>query len=150
MNDDVLIHRLAADDLANLVIGDFVASGQTRDVYVWRPDPSCVVKVQRFGAPWFQNITEYETWHAARGTPAEKWLAPVCWCSRSGHILVQKRTYPTDKPLPRSIPKFLEDSKRSNWGLWDGRMVCHDYGTASAINNGVRSKATYRPKWREE
>ena len=59
----------------------------------------------------------------------KSWLAPCEAISPCGTVLLQGRTQPIPKEhYPKRLPKFFTDTKRSNFGLLEGRIVCHDYG----------------------
>ena len=46
-----------------------------------------------------------------------------------GRVLLQKRVEPLQKgQLPERVPSFLSDLKLSNFGMFEGRIVCCDYG----------------------
>lgn len=39
--------------------------------------------------------------------------------------------------LPTRLPRFLTDFKPSNFGLFKGAIVCHDYGMNLLRENGM-------------
>lgn len=120
----------------------------SRDVYVWTPDPTLVLKLE-VGYK-HQNVIEYETWWELKDTPAEKWLAPCVWMSHCGQALLMKRTEPmrSSDDVER-MPVWLSDHKRQNYGIYDGRLVCHDYGTNLLMYRGAQMKATHKVTWRD-
>lgn len=106
-------------------------TGMSRWVYTSEVFPDIVIKIERRGKV-FQNIVEYETWTHVEHTWAAQFFAPVVDISDCGRFLVMKRTKPvTMKTLRKTtrVPVFLSDLKRTNYGLYKGRLVCHDYGT---------------------
>lgn len=115
-----------AQDLIRMVIGEKLGEGSYRAVYDYDLIRGVVIKV----APTPKaNILEYCAWQEAKDTSYSKWLAPCIALSPCGHYLLQKKVRAikeTDK-LPRRIPNFFEDIKRSNWGFIGNRFVCHDY-----------------------
>lgn len=117
-----------------------------RQVYDCELFDDCVVKVED-GSRSFQNIVEWETWERVRGTEFEKWFAPCVNISPSGSVLIMKKTIPIlQKDYPKKMPVFLTDFKYSNYGEFDGRFVCHDYGTNLLFENGM-SKRMKKADW---
>lgn len=125
-------------ELFDHVVGDMLGEGVDRTVFEYMPDKTCVIKfsVRRGG---FQNINEWDLWtqhKAGKGTSTCKWLAPCVSISHSGNVLIQKRTKPVPFTwkLPNTVPNILTaDMKRENWGIYKGRLVCHDYGRHNAV-----------------
>lgn len=78
-------------------------------------------------------------WGAARGSPAEVWLAPCIQISEGGRELIMRRTEPMSDPVWAAlrVPAFFDDVTPENWGLLDGRPVCHDYACTSALSRGL-------------
>lgn len=137
----------------NLLCDEKIGQGMSRTVYSSKLLPHCVIKVEDSHAK-FQNIVEWETWHAAIGTKASAWLAECKWISGDGSILVMERTRPAaPSEIPAKVPDWLTDFKRSNYGMvattWQhgakkgqpgkSRFVCHDYGTNLAIDRVLES-----------
>lgn len=128
-------------DLVSLVAGDPLGGGISRKVYVFEPDPSLVIKFEDSGRS-FQNVAEYQLWQDLLHTPFAKWFAPVVQISYCGSVLLMKRTEPMQRDqYPDKVPSAFMDRKRSNFGMLDGRLVCHDYGVnastmaVNAMNN---------------
>ncbi|WP_373379902.1 hypothetical protein [Cupriavidus nantongensis] len=140
MSDNTFIHR----DAFNLLCGDRIGYGMSRSVFSSRLLPDCVVKVEE-DAGRFQNVVEWETWQRVQGTDFEKWFAPCRWISPNGCVLVMARTTPA-VDFPEKMPVFLCDFKRTNYGLYDGRLVCHDYGTSLIFEHGM-SKRMRKAEW---
>lgn len=143
-------------DGLRMVLGDLLGEGRDRAVYACRFDPSLVVKVDHRvadGSTERQNEAEWRLWQVVEEGATEpsggrdkfrrirRWLAPCVGLSDAGTFLVQRRTepLPADYRLPRKMPRFLYDLKRSNFGLLDGRLVCHDYGIIAPVllNNAL-------------
>lgn len=121
----------------NIFCGREIGFGIGRKVHLHRTDPTLVIKVEEHSRS-FQNVVEYETWQALMHTPFAKWLAPVIEISASGTVLIMKRTTPCpDKKLPTRMPAWLSDYKSENYGMLDGKFVCHDYGTNLLLNHGA-------------
>ncbi len=116
-------------ELFQLVVGTKINEGFARTVYECNFWPEAVVKFEHRSHS-FQNAMEWETWHAHKEVEdIAKWLAPIRCISPCGTILIQERTTPIEKNrFPPKIPSFLTDTKRSNFGMYKGRVVCHDYG----------------------
>lgn len=118
-------------DAFNLLCGDFIGRGQFRDVFQCRLLPDCVVKVERPESfRKFSNVYEFDFWHEYKEDKnVIKWLAPCEWLSADGRILIQKKCdpVPQDYKLPTKLPSFLTDTKRANYGIYEGRLVCIDY-----------------------
>ena len=146
-------------DLLNIefkdaMLGEKLGSGVYRDVFVLRPLPTMVVKVERT-AGTMNNALEWSLWNALEERKKlRKWLAPCIYVSQTGTMLIQERTYPLGdfdeavKLLPKKVPRFLCDFKVNNWGrLANGKVVCHDYGSDFAL--GAVSGALKNPNWWE-
>lgn len=136
-----------AKDLLRLVCGfDPIGSGAFRAVYPHLQRPDLVVKVE-VNAGAFQNVNEWTLWEWCQyDKKISRWLAPCVAISSCGTILLQRRTEPARlSDFPASIPAFLTDTKRANFGVLDGRLVCHDYGMVRALmSNPMRMR---RAEW---
>ena len=127
---------------------DMIARGAARQVFASKLDPSSVWKVED-GARSFQNVNEWEFWNHVKDGPLAEWLAPCEAISSTGAILLQKRTRPVSiSELPDKIPAAFTDLKVTNWGMFDNRIVCHDYG--KLILDADVSTKLVRAKWWEE
>jgi hypothetical protein len=129
---------VVTSDFFRLMVGDRLGSGIGREVFVMTDDKAKVIKFEA-GSHSFQNVMEWETWERLDGTPQAKWLAPCIRISACGTILVMARTEPLPLgfKLPKQVPAFLGDFKRDNYGLLNGKLVCHDYGYTRAIQRGA-------------
>lgn len=150
------LHHFAADyhllgDFFDFFCGAELGEGTSRTVYEFRLDPMYVIKIQRTekDKTAFQNVSEFDTWTNINGHHKElaKFLAP-CWnISSCGRVLLMRKTekIKDNQRMPKKIPEFLSDTKTQNWGVIEGKVVCHDYA-----NNHVYSKVTTKlvtPKW---
>lgn len=122
----------------NLLCGEKIASGYSRDVFECRIRKDLVVKVERNSADMrtFCNVQEQLNWDQNQyHEKVAKWLAPCRYLSKDGLVLLQVRCepLPASYKVPDKLPAFLTDIKRENFGLLDGRLVCVDY--ASLIPN---------------
>ena len=84
-------------------------------MYIFAPDPTLVIKFE-VEPKSFQNVYEWHTWDRVKEyKPVAKWFAPCVNISECGTILLQKRTTPVpNKMLPKKVPAFFIDLKRSN------------------------------------
>lgn len=120
--------------------------GIARTVYPLHNAPDWVCKVEAGGLS-FQNVLEWETWRLVRDKSHAKWFAPCLRISPDGTILIQRRTRPpAPQEFPDSMPGFLDDFKRTNYGMLGRQIVCHDYGLLGVTSYGL-SKRMRRVKW---
>ena len=138
---DIVGHDPATKDSALCVlVGEKLGSSVFRDVYAVNGRPDVVLKVEDRGGE-FCNVMEWKIWTEAQGTPAEQWLAPCLDLSGlGGRALVMRRTKPITERIWRrlEVPAFFNDLKPENWGLIDGRPVCHDYAHSDVLLRGLR------------
>lgn len=137
-------------DLFGLVVGSFLGSGVSREVYEFTLDESLVVKFEE-GSRSFSNVAEWELWREVCKAPKfAKWFAPCVSISPCGTILLQKRcqvfTSVSDPKLPKKIPRHFTDCKISNWGLYKGVPVCLDYGVNLVATYGL-THSLKNPNW---
>ena len=117
----------------DLLCGDLIGEGCSRIVYECGYAKSCVVKISKnIDRLSSDNILEWEIWQMVKfmNNDVSKWLAPCMKISDNGRILIQKKTKPlTDKQWNdlKELPRFLTDVKRSNFGMYNGRICTHDY-----------------------
>lgn len=119
------------EDAFNLLCGRLIGEGIHRKVFRCRIRDDLVVKVE-CDENWryFGNVHEMKFWNDHEHQPhIVKWLAPCEYLSPDGRIMLQKRTIPLrdGDEIPDKLPSFLTDIKRENFGLIDGKIVCHDY-----------------------
>ena len=106
-----------------------------------------VVKVEDNGDAGhrsFANVREFDFWTYWRDyEPVAKWLAPCEFLSPDGRIMLQRRVdpIPSTFELPATLPTFLTDHKRTNFGMFEGRLVCVDYATVIHAKNIKPRKA---------
>lgn len=128
--------------------GQHLGSGLYRDVYVFKQDHKYVVKIERdmtTGA--FANVTEWRNWINNKDWEAfSKWLAPCTSINETGQILIQRRVKRVIDGMkiiyPEKIPSLFTDTKKFNFGLLNGRLVCCDY--SFLVNCNFRMK---KAKW---
>lgn len=133
---------MLSKDLFQSICGEFLGEGIERVVFEYKPDPTCVIKMQK--EEWFhQNITEWELWNdVEHNENTAKWLAPCIEISPSGFWLVQKRTkcIPKNFKFPDRIPQFLTDLSKENFGMYKGHLVAHDYARNLCCNYALSNK----------
>lgn len=131
-------------DLLGMVCGERLGNGMSREVYVYRPDPTLVIKIETGG--WHQNVQESTVWDRVKFVDGiSEWFAPVVQLSAYGQILLQKRTEPATV-FPDKIPAFLTDCKPGNFGMLNGKFVAHDYANHLLMEKGM-TKRMRTMKW---
>lgn len=118
------------DDLLELFVGPVISYGTYRDVYTFRPSPTeYVIKIQRnSGSLRFDNVIEWDIWNEFKDHKFGKYLAPIETISENGHVLIMRKTKPLLKSLDKyKLPTLLSDLKEENFGLYNDKIVCHDY-----------------------
>ncbi len=120
---------LAKREVVRVLLGKQLGSGAFRTVFENKFDPTTVVKIET-GGQNFYNIREWEFWKdCSHVKDVARWLAPCVDISPCGFALVMRRTTPVPKHrLPAKLPEFLTDFKEENFGILNGKFVCHDYG----------------------
>lgn len=142
MFEEELVHKF--EEAFNLFAGELIGEGQFRRVFSSPIDPTIVIKIERQTGE-FHNVKEWSNWQDLRvHRPFEKWLAPCVSISPYGTVLVQKRVEPMrDDELPRKLPFFLSDLKLANFGMLNGRVVCHDYAYIRITQKAKKRKADW-------
>lgn len=89
----------------------------------------------------FQNAMEWETWNRLSETKWAKYLAPCRWISPCGIVI---GSGPGANRCARNLkrcryPTGFLNFKRTNYGVLDGRVVCHDYGLGTLLDRGTRN-----------
>ncbi len=136
---DVFFKNTHELDFFRLFCGVKLGAGMSREVWTFGLDDKYVIKFEQQG--FFQNVKEWELWKDAEHGPAAKWLAPCDRISENGRILIMKRTVTAShRQYPSKMPAFLTDFKKENYGMLNGRLVCHDYGLSLVSNSGLTSR----------
>lgn len=132
------------------IVCGYLICRSNRSVYNCRIDPTMVVKVEN-KPDQFQNIIEQQTWLAVRDDPEfAKWFAPVHHLSTNGKILLMSKVEPIRKSeRPKKMPNFLTDFRTSNYGMFEGRVVCCDYGMTATRFNQLPTNLV-KVEWRED
>lgn len=127
--------EIQSDDLLNFICGTKLGEGTFRTVFESVIDSTKVIKMDNMRN--FSNVQEFQFWDHYKDTELAIWLAPCYQLSGYGVWLMQAKTEPIPSHLlPSKVPAILADLKASNWGFYEGRPVCHDYG-----NNYLHSEA---------
>lgn len=140
----------AKDDGMTLLCLELLGSGLSRNVYTCTLNPSeWVIKVEMNATGYFQNVAEYLVWKSVRDVKKiSHWFAPILNISDSGLWMVQARTRPArGNELPKKVPRFFTDTKIANWGWFEDRIVCHDYGTSLVTENGLTAHMQNAEWW---
>jgi hypothetical protein len=125
-------------ELFHFMCGERIGQGIAREVYVFKPDPSKVIKFDLGTSPYdFQNLMEWLLWEAAP-PHVRKWLAPCYDISANGRILLQARTSHYAGEQPKGIPRVMDDMHLDNWGLYHGKPVAMDYGRNHILERAFR------------
>lgn len=148
MRDSHEYNPVLQAEFMHSALGPWIGTGMCRRVFNNLLDGTAVIKLEDCNGSRFQNVLEWETWCHVKGTEHAIWFAPCLWISASGGILIQRKTSVPTK-FPDKLPLYLTDTKRSNYGMVDGRFVCHDYGTNLLMEWGT-SKRTRKVEWRDE
>lgn len=129
--------ELLKNSALKLAFGSCIGSGASRRVYAVSYDPTLVLKIEHTGQT-FHNQTEWLIWQEIKSWPISDWFAPCVDIDGYGNVLIQKRTTPFDShdefkaalTTTRGgvIPSVFDDIHYANFGMFDGRVTCHDYG----------------------
>lgn len=132
-------------DMTAFICAESLGTGLSRLVFVYRPNPKWVVKIEEKG---FQNVIEQYVWDRVHQTDFARWFAPIIDASPLGTVVLMERTsLPRPQDFPKRMPAFLTDFKRTNYGMLNGRLVCHDYGTNLLIENGLTKRMRIADWW---
>lgn len=132
-------------DMTAFVCAESLGNGIGRLVFVYRPNPKWVVKIEENG---FQNVIEQHVWDRVHTTTYARWFAPIIDVSPLGTVLLMERTErPRPEDFPKRMPAFLTDFKRTNFGMLRGKLVCHDYGTNLLCEVGMTKRMRNADWW---
>ena len=127
----------------DMLCDDMIGFGDHRIVFQSGMNQNEIVKIEHANVG--ANNIEFHIWHSVKGTPNERWFAPVKSLSGDGKILVMAKTKPVVR-WPDKVPNCFNDMHSKNYGIYKGNFVCHDYGSFPLImNNAFRLK---NAKWR--
>lgn len=149
-----LLNGWDVKEAMGLLMGEQLGSGIDRNVYECPLNPEhWVLKVDH--GHDFANVAEFNMWSVAAPWDCSVFFAPCVEISPCGTLLIQERTTPlTDaqfKELKKMrVPWWFTDFKRSNWGMLNGKFVCHDY-SRTLFNRDIAcfidKVKMQRPKW---
>lgn len=141
MSDDFqfLESKTITRDLADILLGNKIGSGMSREVFECRIDKTLVVKIEQSSGS-FQNVKEWEMWQEIQHIKElHRWFAPCVSISACGTVLLQKKAVtPYKKDYPKKVPKCIGDLKYQNFGMYNGKFVAIDYGSLIS-SNGLRT-----------
>lgn len=138
--------RIITNDFLELFCGDFIGKGVFRQVYDCAIDDSLIIKIEYSDSRLFCNCTEWNVWNTVKGTEFEKYFAPCVKISMGGQVLLMKKTQPLKK-YPEKIPAFFTDTKRANYGKYNGSFCCHDYAGNFLIEKGMTKRLVKADWW---
>lgn len=125
-----------------------LGEGASRKVYALRRDPDLVLKIEDAGRT-FNNQTEWMIWQEVKDWPIADWFAPCVAIDSWGSALLQRRTEPFEcerdfrealrKTRGGYLPTLFSDTHHENFGMLDGRVVCHDYGYHKLFYQGAQA-----------
>jgi hypothetical protein len=126
---------MVCEEIMLMVCGKKLDEGSTRIVYQHALLEDRVVKIEYNGLHYC-NANEAQIWAALKYTPLAKWLAPIYLVSPYGRCIIQAKCPPLPpNMLPAKVPAFLHnDLKPMNWGLFEGRAVCFDFGNIALFD----------------
>lgn len=143
MSENAFVHK----DAFRLFCETEIGHGMSRRVWTSPLLPGRVVKTEE-DSRRFQNVFEWETWNQVKDTKWAKWFAPCVAISPCGSVLVMERTsQPSEEQFADRMPVFLTDFKRANYGVLEGRLVCHDYGTNVLMQTGLSDRLKKAEWW---
>ena len=131
-------------DFFHMMVGKIIGAGVFRITFACEVRDDLVLKFEPGSQP-FQNVAEWDFWNDNKNDKkVAPWLAPCEFISPCGIILAMKKTVrPVPADYPNMVPEFLTDLKRTNFGMYEGRLVAHDYGLYNVNTPTKRKKA----KW---
>lgn len=123
-----MLTLLLNEDFKTHILGAKLGSGCYRDVYVYKPDPTKVIKVATSAEGIEHNTLERNVFNKLTDTQV-KYFAGIYLSSKFNTFILQDRVDPL--PTTQDIHfKMLDmhDIKRSNLGMIGKRVVIIDYG----------------------
>jgi hypothetical protein len=132
------------DSILHLFVGKQIGSGASRRVYELNHREDAVIKVEYTGRT-FHNQTEWAIWQSVKDTALSDWFVKCLDIDSVGNVLLQAKTKPFEcnadfrEALRRTrggvLPKFFDDIHYGNFGLYNDRVACHDYGYHKFFEN---------------
>lgn len=138
---DSLFPNIVAKDFFQTLTSQKLGEGAHRTVYKLTLNPDLVVKLED-KAFHFSNVYEWDVWNRVRHTKLAKWFAPCEHISPCGTVLIQKLAKDIEdlSLLPKEIPVFFTDVAPRNFGIYEGRVVCRDYGLNLLMERGMTNR----------
>jgi hypothetical protein len=135
---------ITAKEFFNLFADEQIGKGVFRTVFRGT-DKTLVLKYEH-DPKSFCNVNEWQIWNKVKNDRAlKRWFAPCVDISPCGTWLVQKYAENIKREqFPKRVPAFLTDFQVANWGKFNGRIVCRDYGHNLALDRGI-SRAMRKP-----
>lgn len=136
------------DAALDLFVGRCIGTGWSRHVYELIGQPDKVMKIEHSNR-FFSNAMEWRVWDLLKDTEHAIWFAPCYQISFSGTALIQGRTEPFSEESFRAVvelPDFLDDVHWGNFGIFEGRVVCHDYGRNNLLLLGTKRSKMVKVK----
>ncbi len=136
-------------DFLRLMCGRFIGGGVGRGVYECAVNEDLVIKVETVSYS-FQNVMEWQVWQEVKDNDTlSEFFAPCHSISPCGAILAMYRTLrPDPQEWEDRMPAFLSDFKRDNFGMYEDRLVCHDYGINKMLISGTSARLI-NADWRD-
>ena len=141
----IKLDEMTQMDFNSLMIGDYIGSGVSRDVYHFPLLPYTVIKIEKQNKETtyhsFQNVIEWSISSEMSFTKEINCLAKALYISPCGKILIQEyakdlEDADIEKAMKMRVPNFLTDAKIENLGKTiDDRIVFRDYGTSIITSN---------------
>lgn len=132
--------RIVFGDRVKMRVGDIIGQGRTRTVYALLDKPEWCLKVGNEEA----LHSEFRNQGVIEKAGLGRWIAPCEW--RDGHFMMRRTSPASRDNYPASLPAIFVDLKYENWGMLDGRLICHDY---ALVRETSRPAAVRSVKWKE-
>ncbi len=132
-------------ELEKFLIGMKLGEGRDREVFELNSDATVVIKIAKGFNGIAANINEWQIWNACYNgsfyDDLKRWLAPCVTISECGKHLVMKRTTRVAaSQAPTLVPAIFYDTILANIGWYENRIVFHDYGDSSILEEAISRK----------
>lgn len=133
-----------------------IGTGSGREVFAIQGNENLVLKVAKNFEGIASNINEWQIWNSCQFGDfylhLKQWLCPCEQISDCGQYLVMQKTKPVGIEMaPKIVPALITDLRLDNIGLYDGRVVFHDYGLNLVLEEAIankKAKIVKRSCWR--
>lgn len=130
------------DQAVNVLVGACVGQGAHRMVYRLKHRDDLVMKVEKDMA--FANAREWMVWDEVQWDPkSAPWLVPCFDIDHRCGVLVQgyaRDLNDEEWAAVGDVPDWLGDTKRSNWGWYEGRARMRDYAITRFVTNALNRR----------